>query len=184
MKLADVRRLLEPIMLRVKHVLGRGVVNIVDDTKREQVLQISLLADETLDGVERPQPYGFTSHPHPGAEAYAAFHGGIRAHGIVFCVGDRRYRLTGLEQGEVALHDDLGNKVWLKRTGILLEGVVRVDVVAPIIRHEAETRIELAAPIISIEGNLEAGSASGGSSIEMDDSHITVTSPAIDFEEA
>lgn len=183
MNLASIRRLLAPLELRIRHLVGRGVVTLVDDSKREQELQMSVLADETLEHVERPQPYGFTSHPHPGAEHYSLFHGGIRAHGLVFCVGDRRYRLKDLAPGEVAMFDDLGNKVWLKRTGIRVEAVARVDVVAPIIRLEAATRIELAAPIISIEGNLEAGSAGGGSSIEMDDSGITITSPAIDFEE-
>lgn len=183
MNLSAIRRLLAPIELRIRHLVGRGEVTLVDDAKREQELQLSVLAGETLDRVERPQPYGLTSHPHPGAEHYTLFHGGIRAHGLVLCVGDRRYRLKDLEQGEVALYDDLGNKVLLGREVLRVEGVQRVEIVAPTIRLEAETRIELAAPIISIEGNLEAGSAGDGSSIEMDDGGITVTSPAIDFVE-
>jgi len=37
-------------------------------------------------------------------------------------VSDRRYRLTGLAEGEVALYDDLGHKVHLAREGIVIDG--------------------------------------------------------------
>ena len=38
--------------------------------------------------------------------------------GLVVGVEDRRYRLVGLAGGEVAIYDDLGQKVRLKRNGI------------------------------------------------------------------
>lgn len=53
--------------------------------------------------------------PLPGAEALAAFIGGNRDHGIVIAVDDRRYRLRGLEGGEVAIYTDEGDKIVLKR---------------------------------------------------------------------
>lgn len=70
--------------------------------------------------MERVQNYGFTSHPHPGGatETLALFVGGDRGNGLVIVAGDRRYRLRPLVEGEVALYDDLGQVVHLKRTGI------------------------------------------------------------------
>ena len=81
-----------------------------------------LLADEVRDDLEHVEPYGFTSEPldDEQPEAFAAFFGGDRSHGIVFCIADRRYRLTKLKAGEVALYDDQGQKVHLTRDGIVV----------------------------------------------------------------
>ena len=45
----------------------------------------------------------------------AIFNGGNRTSGIVVCVEDKRYRLKGLESGEVALYTDEGDSLVLKR---------------------------------------------------------------------
>jgi phage baseplate assembly protein V len=116
---------------RIRLMIGRAIVNLVDDTKKAQAVQIDLLADETQDNVERFQNYGFTSHPHPGAEAITVFPGGLRSHGVVIAVEDRRYRLIDLEQGEVAMFDDLGNVIKLGREAISIEAVQKIEVTAP-----------------------------------------------------
>ena len=103
---------------RIKLMVGRGVIAGVDDATKMQNVQVDVLADETHDGVERFQSYGLTSVPHPGAETVVVFAGGLRSHGLAIVVDDRRYRLTGLQGGEVALHDDLGQVVHLTRDGI------------------------------------------------------------------
>lgn len=113
---------------RVRMMLARAVIALVDDGRQAQALQLDLLADETHEGVERFAGYGFTSVPHPGAEALVAFVGGLRSHGVVIQVEDRRYRLTGLEAGEVAIFDDLGQAVHLKRTGIEVRTTGDVDI--------------------------------------------------------
>lgn len=113
--------LLEDLRRRVAMALARCVVAAVNDGAKLQGLQIKLLAGEAKDGVERFQQYGLTAHPHPGAEGVAVFVGGNRDHGLVLAVDDRRYRLRGLAQGEVALYDDQGQKVHLTRDGIVIE---------------------------------------------------------------
>lgn len=122
MKLGDVRavvdRAMAPLVRRVRLVVSRAVVRAVNDSLKLQGVQISLLKGEAQD-VERFQEYGFTSRPHVGAEAVTVSLGGDRGHTIVIAVDDRRYRLTGLEEGEVALYDDQGSKVVLRRGGIL-----------------------------------------------------------------
>lgn len=97
---------LAKIETRIKLLLGRAVIRLVDDARRIQELQVEALEGEVIDLVERFQEYGFTSHPHEGAEAVIGAFGGARQHSVVLKVDDRRYRLTGLEEGEVALYTD------------------------------------------------------------------------------
>jgi len=88
---------------------------LVDDGKKLQQVQVELLADEVKDHVERFQQYGFTSVPLEGAEVLCVFLGGGRDHGIAFAIDDRRYRLTGLKNGDVALYTDEGTRIVLSR---------------------------------------------------------------------
>ena len=139
MSAADqLRHIIAPIEGRVRLMLARAIVNLVSDAAQAQELQIDVLADETHDAVERLQDYGFTSVPLAGAEALVGFVGGIRSHGVVISVADRRYRLRGLEAGEVALYDDLGNVVKLGREELTIEAVAKVRVAAPIAVIEAD----------------------------------------------
>lgn len=125
------RQMMASLEGRVRLMLGRAIVRLIDDSAQAQELQLELLSDETQDGVERFQNYGFTAHPHPEAEALVAFVGGLRSHAVAIVVEDRRYRLTGLAQGEVALFDDLGNVVKLGREAIEVVAVSKVTVAAP-----------------------------------------------------
>lgn len=112
------RELLEQAQRKIANMLARGTIAAVDDATQLQSLQVELLADELQDGVENFGSYGFTSVPHPGAEVVAVFPNGTRGHALVVAVGDRRYRMRGLKSGEVALHDDQGQRVLLGRDGI------------------------------------------------------------------
>ena len=111
---------------KVAALMVRAIVSRVDDTLAGQGLQLRGLKDEAPE-VEHLLPYGFTSVPltpsadGTGAEALVLFLGGSRSGGIAIAVGDRRYRLTGLPDGEVAIYDDLGQKVHLTRTKIVVE---------------------------------------------------------------
>lgn len=116
---------------RLRGMISRAIVRLVDDARQEQELQLELLADEGQDAVERIQPYGLTSHPHPGAEAIVGCVGGLRSHMVALVVGDRRYRLTGLQAGEVALFDDLGNRIKLGRDRIDITGMAEITITAP-----------------------------------------------------
>lgn len=111
--------ILRNIRRRVALLASRAIVRAVRDTTLFQELQLELLAGETRDRAERIQDYGFTSVPHAGAEAVVLHIGANRDHPVVLAVGDRRYRLRGLEAGEVALYDDLGSRVALRRGGVV-----------------------------------------------------------------
>jgi len=99
----------------IRLLVSRAVLALINDAAKLQRLQIQLMADEERGDVERFQDYGFTSHPHKGAEAIALSVGGSRSHMVVIAVEDRRYRLAGLEEGEVAMYTDEGDKIVLKR---------------------------------------------------------------------
>jgi len=97
---------LRDLTRRTRMMIARVVLSGVNDGAGIQAVQIRLMSDETKDKVPHLQAYGFTAHPHPGAEAVALFMSGNRSHGVVLCIDDRRYRITALEQGEVAVYTD------------------------------------------------------------------------------
>jgi phage baseplate assembly protein V len=110
-----IEKLTAPLKRRVRNLVRRAIVRLVYDDPKMQELQIAVLSGEVRDQVERWEDYGLTSHPIPGAEALVLALGGNSAHSAVIKVGDRRYRLTSLAEGEVALYDDQGQKIHLKR---------------------------------------------------------------------
>ncbi len=124
---------------RVAGMISRAIVEAVDDDSQIQSLQVSGLDDELLDEIERPQPYGFSAHPHPGAEGVLLAVGGTRSHGLMIMVDDRRYRLRSMQPGEVAIYDDQGQAVHLKRDGMLVTSPFKIDVEAPEVTVTADT---------------------------------------------
>lgn len=139
MNAASFNRATQVMRRRIAGMVGRAVLTAIDDGEGIQLVQLDGLADETHDGVERMQDYGFTSVPLPGAEAAVVFAGGVRSHGLVVAVGDRRYRLKGLQAGEVAIYDDQGQKVHLTRDGIVIETTKPLTISAESVLIEADT---------------------------------------------
>lgn len=130
------------LMARVRGMVSRAVVNLVNDGAKLQALQVTLLADQVPDDAEHFQHYGYTSVPHPGAEGIGLAVGGSTGHTVVINVDDRRYRLTGLQAGEVALYDDLGHKVYLTRNGIVIDGAGHQVTMVNLIKLRVEADIE------------------------------------------
>ncbi len=81
-------------------------------------IQATILDGETLNNIDRVEMYGFSYRPKPGCRPYLSFPAGDRSHGFALIIGDKRYQMD-LQEGEVALHDDEGNHVHLKRGGII-----------------------------------------------------------------
>jgi phage gp45-like len=67
--------------------------------------------DETIDDREYFQHYGFTSRPKPDAELIIIQEDN---HYVAIASDDRRYRIA-LEEGEVAIYTDEGDKIHLMR---------------------------------------------------------------------
>lgn len=141
---------------RVMMAFARGVIRSVNDAGGRQVLQAEFLKGELRDGVEYMQHYGFTSHPHAGADVAVAFLAGNREQGIAVAVGDRRYRLAALQTGEVALYDDLGNKVMLLRDMVKIEAVQHLEATAPTTKLVSAVTIDGS---LTVNGNVSTTGA-------------------------
>jgi phage gp45-like len=107
--------------------ITRGTLVKSDDSKKMQEVEVRGLFGERIKNVEHWHPYGFSSHakvPQEGqgeAEVLIANIGGNASHPVIIAVADRRYRLKGLQEGEIAIHDDQGNKVHMTRNGPVVE---------------------------------------------------------------
>lgn len=119
----------ERLYHRVMMIFCNGAIQTVDDSGPVRMLQVKF-GPETNDGLQQVQEYGFTSVPLPGCAAVALFIGGDRSNGAVVGTNDARHRLAGLQPGEVAIYDDLGQMVKLTRTGIRIYSplAIRTDV--------------------------------------------------------
>ena len=143
--------------MSLMNLLVRGTVVLGNAAKKMQALQMRLLAGEVKDNLEHFEPYGLTSHPLPGAEGIAAFLGGDRSHGIVLVVSDRRYRIQGMEPGEVAIYTDEGDKIHLKRGRI-------IDIETQTLNIKAGVAVNFDTPMITQTGQIvsEGDQVAGG----------------------
>ncbi|MBN2570416.1 MAG: phage baseplate assembly protein, partial [Deltaproteobacteria bacterium] len=113
---------------------------------------------ETITNRECFQHYGFTSRPLEGAEAIIIKEGN---HIIMIASDDRRYRIA-LEEGEVALYTDEGDKIHLKRdrtieivSGNKLVATVdnEVDITTKMAVVTASTSCQVNSPLINLGGD-------------------------------
>jgi phage baseplate assembly protein V len=136
---------LERIGRRLLMMVGNGRLTAGNDAGVVQRHQVQLGADEVRDNTPRVAEYGFTSMPLPGATAVVVFVGGNRDDGVIIATGDQRYRLTSLVPGEVAIHDDQGQKVHLSRGGIVATSPTKIRLEAPVIEIAAGTDLKFGA---------------------------------------
>lgn len=115
-------RMLAPLARRLRLMVARAVVTAIGDAGKIQSAQVKLLDGEVRDGVEILHQFGFTSIPPGQPEGLYFSVGADRDHGVMICVADRQFRLKGLQPGEAAFYDDLGQKVHLTRAGIVIDG--------------------------------------------------------------
>ncbi|MFV3379610.1 phage baseplate assembly protein V [Pseudomonas sp. NY15354] len=136
-------------MTMLTRMIARGTVALATAGSMLQTLQMRLTAGEVKDGLEHFEPYGFTSNPKPGAEGVALFLGGDRSHGVVVCVADRRFRLKGLQSGEVAIYTDEGDTFVFKRGRV-------VELETMTLKVKAGTAVEFDTPLIKTTGRIES----------------------------
>jgi phage baseplate assembly protein V len=155
-------KLIGPLLRKVQLMVGRCVINLVDDALKMQGVQISLLSDETRDKVERLQNYGFTSVPLPGAEGIALAVGGSRNHAVVIAVDDRRHRKIGMQPGESALYTDEGDYVILKRGRIVeVKAGTEVLMTTPLVNTTGVYQVA-GIQVVGAQGGAVADPAGGG----------------------
>lgn len=102
----EMLKAMAPLARRIRLMAARAILTLIDDATKMQGLQVKLLDGEVCNNVDRVQNYGFTSVPLPGAEGIYLALGGSRDHGVVIVADDRRFRIKGLQGGEVAIYTD------------------------------------------------------------------------------
>jgi phage baseplate assembly protein V len=167
--LSNFRKLIGPFQRRIAMMIGRGVILLSDDTGLLQRHQLTLIQGETLSGVDVLGAYGFTANPINGAEAVAVAVAGNRSDLVVIAVGDRRYRMKGLAQGEAALYDDQGQTVYLTRDGIVIKGAGKPIMItnAPSVRMECALNVTG-----DIKDNCDAAGQTMAAMRNFDTSHL------------
>jgi len=126
-----INRMLSPVRNRVRLMVGRCVLEVINDSTKAQSVQITGMADEVRDDVERFQNYGFSSVPYAGTEGIAVSVGGNRAHQVIVATEDRARRPTGLAEGDVALYNSNGVRCLLEQCNdLVLLGNAPTDFVA------------------------------------------------------
>jgi len=153
-----VERMIDPLRRRISLMVGRAVISAaIDDSTQFQTIQLDALATETLSGLERFQNYGFTSVPFIGSEAVVVFPQGNRDHGLVIAIDDRKYRLKGLAEGEVALYTDEGDNIIIKRGGVIeINGATSVTVNTDVATVNATTSTTVTTAEATINASTKA----------------------------
>lgn len=115
-------------------------------------------AGETFTDREYFQHYGYSSRTLPGAEGIIFREGN---HIIMIASDDRRYRIA-LEEGEVALYDDQGQVIKLKRgkevhiygcDKLTADVAKETTVTSPVATVVASTSCQVTSPIINLGGD-------------------------------
>lgn len=121
--------LINKIINRINSFIVKALIKSVDDSDEIQLVKIDGLEDETIEGIERIQPYGLTSNPPIDSETIVLFLNGNREHGIAIACDSGVNRIKSLDSGEVAIYTKYGQIIKLGKEGnieITLSGVVSV----------------------------------------------------------
>lgn len=144
------RRLGQVIKQHTETALGavrqafRGKLNLVNSADNIQKVQVSGLADETLQDVELMQQFGLTSVPPAGTQVVVLPMGGETTHSIVIATENGSFRVKNLKSGETAVYDESGSTIILKQ-GRLIE----ID--CDILKITATTKVEISSPVVETD---------------------------------
>ncbi|OOF45607.1 phage baseplate assembly protein V [Rodentibacter trehalosifermentans] len=144
------RRLTQAIQQRTQNAINdirqafRGVLNLVKSEDNIQKVQVSGLADETLQDVEFMQHFGFTSVPPANTQAVILPIGGQTSHGIVIATENGAFRVKNLQGGEVAVYDESGSSIVLKK-GRLIE----ID--CDVLKIKAASKVDISSPLVKTD---------------------------------
>ena len=114
--LSAIQQAQRPLMRRLRALASRALIARVDDGGKLQQVQISVMAGERLDGVQRLQYFGHSAVPPAGSTCLLVSIAGSRTHCIVIG-GEHESRPRDLEEGESQVYNSEGDHIWLKTSG-------------------------------------------------------------------
>lgn len=136
----EVRRHIEHALTRIR-LPFRGRVSLVNAAPGMQLLQVKGVAGEVLQSMELMQHFGFTSNPPAETECVVLPLGGKTSHGIIIATEHGNLRLKNLASGEVALYNQWGDQIILKKNR-------RMQVISSV-------AVDINTPVTTMSGNLE-----------------------------
>ena len=128
-----------PLNRRLRLLLQRSVLTRVKHSGSVRLLQIKKPGGEDLADIEHLEPFGFTSHAKPGAEAIVLAFNGNGSHSVALLVGDRKYRLE-VSEGDTAIYNANGDHLHLKADGSA--------------EMKSSTKVTINTPLTEIKGAL------------------------------
>lgn len=147
-------RILSGLARRIRMLVARGVVSLVNDGAKVQGIQLLVLGDPV--NAQRFQEYGFTSVPLQGAEVAVAAMSGVASHLVVLATEDGRYRPNSLQPGQVALYTDEGDQIVFERGRVIaITAGNALNVTAPQVTVTASTKVTLDTPEVDVTGALK-----------------------------
>jgi len=140
LSVSDVIKLMEPLKRKVELMVVRAIINSIQYKGGIQTAQLSVLADETMEGVEHLSQFGFSSNPPVGTSALVVCVAGERNHMVIIGTDNPQFK-PQVETGESILYNQFGVKLLLNKDGEL-------EITAP-------SKVIVTAPDVEIDGDLK-----------------------------
>lgn len=102
---------------KMRLMVARGVVNLINDAGGLQLLQVNALEGETRDDVERAQNFGMSSHPPVGSIPIMVAVAGSRDHLVAVAVDNETERPKNLKEGETKIYSSHGSSLYFDQNG-------------------------------------------------------------------
>ncbi|MCX7061334.1 MAG: phage baseplate assembly protein V [Gammaproteobacteria bacterium] len=157
--LAAIQTAQRPLLRRLRALASRASIARVDDGAKLQQVQISVMAGERLDGVQRLQYFGHSAVPPAGSTCLLVSIAGSRTHCIVIG-GEHESRPRDLGEGESQLYNAAGDHIWLKANGeIAVKASLKVTIESPLVHCTGELtaagRIYSATAVEDLRGTMQ-----------------------------
>lgn len=104
---------------RLDTLISRGVIERVNDNRKTQRVQATLLSEECEDDIEMLQPYGLSFVPPIGSEFVALAVGGARSHTVGLGAGKPGDRPIGANAAEGGLYTSGTYRVFIDEDGVV-----------------------------------------------------------------
>ena len=106
-------QLLRPIHSRLSQIISRGRVTAVEGSS----LQVQFQAEDTQEGIQRIEPFGFYSNPGEDPEALILFPDGFRSAGIAIALTQKDVKRPRLAPGSASVVARDGTSVIVENGG-------------------------------------------------------------------
>lgn len=168
------------LLTRIRRLIARGRVTLVDDSKTAQLVQVSINGLETSDSRIRMAEFGFSSNPPEGSDAVLINVAGDPSASAVIATNHQPSRPTGMASGESMLYSQDGKHVYLTADGgIVVEAKGQNVVVndAANVTVNASGQLEINAPNIVLNGNVQINGNIGQAGASGEAGTATFTAP-------